>query len=135
MKLGRRKLVLAVGAAIALAAGVVSFAAGEVLWLVALTFLTVLATSLLVLVTLIDLKRTTDRRLRQLERRVVGAVQEQLADEAFVTNLRGLALPQAHADQLVRTIEAANRRVETAVDQLRERLDGGGPIVDPRRPQ
>jgi hypothetical protein len=127
MRVTRKKLIAVGGAGTLALLGAGAFLAGEVLWLVGVTFLAVLASAVASLALAAQTQRRVDLRLRTLEAQLVTGVRQQLADEAFVQNLRGLALPQAHADQLIRTLEASNARIETAIDQLRAETSGRTP--------
>lgn len=140
MRLGPRKLLALTGA------GTVALVAVVLAIVEALAWLLLLIVVLQILVLGVgavaarsvnrgQLPRQLDRRLGRLETEVTEVLKRDnaatdqalarvLADAAFLEQLRTLALPQLQAEQVLRTIEAGNARLETGIDQLMQRLDG-----------
>jgi len=138
MRIGPRKVLALAGAA-----GVVLVAVGLALadsmaWLVVLVvvlqLLTLGACALTAMAAMRELPRHVDRRLERLEAEVTDvlerveaasdqAVVRMLRDDAFLQDLRSLALPQEQIEQVLRIIEAGNARLEAGLDQVNQRLD------------
>ncbi|TVR36330.1 MAG: hypothetical protein EA388_04080 [Nitriliruptor sp.] len=111
---------------------------GSTAWLVVLVVvlqvLTLGAGALTVMTAIRELPRHVDQRLERLEAEVADgldrvegasdqAVVRMLRDDAFLQDLRSLALPQEQIEQVLRIIEAGNARLEAGIDQVNQRLD------------
>lgn len=123
MKITRRKAMAVLGGIVVLVAGVVAVATDAIGPMLLLLLATLLGGIALTTVQLAQLRRFTERRLHTIEDRVLGTVRTAISDEQFLRDLRHMAMPQEHADQLLRTIEAGHARLETSHQQLARRVD------------
>ena len=134
MKLTKRKVIAAAVLGGLLLAGVAATVAGASDVLLLLTFATLVGGLGIVVLLVVELRRGVDRRLRGIEQRVTETVRTAIADDTFLRSLRHMAMPQEHADQLLRTIEAGHARAEASQQQLARRIDS---LLEPggaRRP-
>lgn len=135
MKITRRKAVAVLGGTVVLVAGVLAVATDAIGLMLLLILATLLGGIALTTIQLAQLRRFTERRLHTIEDRMVGTVRTAISDEQFLRDLRHMAMPQEHADQLLRTIEAGNARLETSHQQLARRVDaalsGTGRVAPP----
>ncbi len=138
MRIGPRKVIALAGAGgvvlVAVALALVDATAWLAVLVVVLQLLTLGACALVAMTAIRELPRHVDRRLEQLEAEVtdVGerveaasdqAVVRMLRDDAFLQDLRSLALPQEQIEQVLRIIDAGNARLEAGLDQVTQRLD------------
>lgn len=66
--------------------------------------------------------RAVDRRLARFEKDAISLISHGLENPSFLQSLRSTALPQEHMEQILRTIEAGNARLEAGQDQLAEKV-------------
>ncbi len=123
MRFGIRKLLAVLAAALVFSAATVAAWQGWLEALLVLVIVVQLAGSALLGQLIMGTRRETDRRLRQLEHATAATLRSVIGEERFVETLRSAALPQQHADQLLRTIDARHARLETMIEQLAGRLD------------
>jgi cell division protein FtsB len=123
MSLGRRKLLALLLAATLLVATSLAAFADDLRLLLVVTNLTLLSLFAVLAWLITSGTRRVDQRLKRLDRSVERSLRSGLTEPAIIEQFRSLALPQEHADMLLRALHADNARLEASHRQLEEHIN------------
>lgn len=123
MRFGKRKIMAAAAAGVAVTAAAVAAWFDELGLLLLLVIIIQVCGFAAIGQLVMSTRRLTDQRLRDIESAASAEIRAAINDQTFLEDLRSAALPQQHADQLLRTIEARHAHLEAALQQLADRID------------
>ena len=122
MKVGKHKLLVIAAGSLVLGAGVAGAALGQTELLLLLVLGVQVAGIAAVLQLIVTGQRRLQRRIERLEE-ARGEPAAVTRESPTTAGANHSVMPQAHAEQLLRTIEAQHARLEMSQDQLARRIE------------